>query len=139
MREHNYWVATLRSQHPDWTGDQLYGMAKAITTAEYQNIVYSEYLPLLLGPEAPVDHGYNPNVSAQVTQEFSTAAFRMGHSEVSDTQDGFDNKGNQVFSESRWMNQTESTRSFAAFARTPPWQRMSTWCRRCAICSSRHW
>lgn len=100
MREHNYWVGALRSEHPDWTGDQLYGMAKAITTAEYQNIVYSEYLPLLLGPETPANHGYNPNVSAQVTQEFSTAAFRMGHSEVSDTQDGFSNKGVQVFSES---------------------------------------
>ena len=39
MREHNFWVGTLKAQHPNWTGDQLYNMAKAITTAEYQNIV----------------------------------------------------------------------------------------------------
>jgi peroxidase len=50
MREHNFWVGTLKAQHPNWTGDQLYNMAKAITTAEYQNIIYQEYLPLLLGP-----------------------------------------------------------------------------------------
>jgi peroxidase len=100
MREHNFWVATLKSQHPNWSGDQLYQMAKAITTAEYQNIVYTEYLPLLLGSVLGPYRGYDPGVNAQVTQEFSTAAFRMGHSEVSDTQEGLDNSGNAVFTES---------------------------------------
>ncbi len=101
MREHNFWVGTLKGQHPDWTGDQLYNMAKAITTAEYQNIVYQEYLPVLLGPGVIGPYrGYNSSVHAQVTQEFSTAAFRMGHSEVSDTQEGLDNNGNVLFTES---------------------------------------
>jgi peroxidase len=100
MREHNFWVQALKAQHPQWTGDQLYNMAKAITTAEYQNIVYTEYLPILIGPVLGPYSGYNPNVNAQVTQEFSTAAFRMGHSEVSDTQEGIDNNENVVFTES---------------------------------------
>jgi peroxidase len=100
MREHNFWVGTLKAQHPDWTGDQLYNMAKSITTAEYQNIVYQEFLPLLIGPELGPYGGYDPTVNAQVTQEFSTAAFRVGHSEVSDTQEGLDNNGNVVFTES---------------------------------------
>jgi peroxidase len=100
MREHNFWVSTLKSQHPNWTGQQLYNMAKAITTAEYQNIVYQEYLPLLVGPVIGSYKGYDSTVNAQVTQEFSTAAFRMGHSEVSDTQEGLDNNGNVVFTES---------------------------------------
>ena len=53
MREHNYWVGSAaRPSIPKWTGDQLYNMAKAITTAEYQNIIYKEYLPVLLGPGA---------------------------------------------------------------------------------------
>jgi hypothetical protein len=38
-------------------------------------------------------------VNAQVTQEFSTAAFRVGHSQVSDTQEGLDENGNIVFSQ----------------------------------------
>ncbi len=101
MREHNFWVEKLKAQHPRWSGDQLYNMAKAITTAEYQNIVYTEYLPLLLGPGALGPYkGYDPKVNAQVTQEFSTSAFRMGHSEVSDTQEGLDNNGNVTFTES---------------------------------------
>jgi peroxidase len=99
MREHNAWVATLKSQNPNWTGRQLYSMAKAITTAEYQNIVYQEYLPLLIGPVIGAYQGYDPTVNAQVTQEFSTAAFRVGHSQVSDTQEGLDNNGNVVFTE----------------------------------------
>lgn len=99
MREHNFWVKTLKAQQPAWSGKQLYNMAKAITTAEYQNIVYNEYLPLLLGRVTSYN-GYDPNVNPQATQEFSTAAFRVGHSEVSDTQEGLDNEGNVVFTES---------------------------------------
>lgn len=100
MREHNYWVARLRSGNPGWTGDELYNMARAITSAEYQNIVYREFLPLLIGNILGPYRGYNPRVNAQVTQEFSTAAFRLGHSEVSDTQEGLDNHGNVTFTQS---------------------------------------
>ena len=100
MREHNYWVATLKAQNPSWTGDQLYNMARAITTAEYENIIYTEYLPLLLGPFPSGYPGYNQHANPQVTQEFAEAAFRMGHSQVSDQQEGLDNNGNQVFTES---------------------------------------
>jgi peroxidase len=100
MREHNQWVATLKAQNPSWTGDQLYNMARAITTAEYENIIYTEYLPLLLGPFPGGYPGYDPRVNPQVTQEFAEAAFRMGHSQVSDQQEGINNNGKQVFSES---------------------------------------
>lgn len=100
MREHNYWVQQLSKAHPNWDGDQLYQMARAITTAEYQNIVYQEYLPPLIGGALGPYRGYNPNVNSQVTEEFSTAAFRMGHSEISDTQEGLDNAGNVTFTES---------------------------------------
>jgi len=100
MREHNFWVAKLKTQHADWTGDQLYNMAKAITTAEYQNIVYKEYLPVMLGPVLGGYKGYDPTVDPQVTQEFSTAAFRVGHSQISETQEGIDNSGSVVFTQS---------------------------------------
>jgi peroxidase len=101
VREHNYWVGVLAAENPTWTGDQLYNMAKAITTAEYQNIIYTEYLPALLGPNAVDPYtGYDPTVNSQVTQEFSTAAFRVGHSQVSDAQQGIDDNGNVTFMQS---------------------------------------
>jgi hypothetical protein len=99
MREHNYWVGYLKAANPAWTGTQLYNMARSITIAEYQNIIYSEYLPLLIGGALGPYSGYNPEVNAQVTQEFSTAAFRVGHAQVSDTQEGLDNNGNVVFTQ----------------------------------------
>lgn len=94
VREHNYWVGVLQQQNPTWTGDQLYNEARAITTAEFQNIVYSEYLPALLGPNAiPAYTGFDPTVNTEVTQEFSTAAFRLGHSQVSGDQNQISNSG----------------------------------------------
>jgi peroxidase len=99
VREHNYWVGQLQTQHPNWTGDQLYDMAKAITTAEYQNVIYSEYLPALVGNAVGSYAGYDASVNPQVTQEFSTAAFRVGHSQVSGNQTGLDNSGNETYTE----------------------------------------
>ncbi len=94
VREHNYWVAQLHAEDPTLTGDQLYDMARAITTAEYQNIIYSEFLPSLLGPDAMTHYqGYNPNVSPQIFEEFSTAAYRFGHSIVSPTETKIANDG----------------------------------------------
>ena len=94
VREHNFQVDQLAKEHPDWTGDQLYNMARAITTAEIANITYSEFLPHLLGPNAiPAYRGYNPNVNPTITEEFEGAAYRFGHSIVSNTIDGINNLG----------------------------------------------
>lgn len=112
MREHNAWVAELKDQHPGWSGDQLYEMARALTTAEYQHIVYTEYLPVLIGPVLPPYRGYHPHVNAQAMQEFTTVAFRVGHTQVSETQSGIDNRGQEVFTQSlaeAFFNTAEQT------------------------------
>jgi hypothetical protein len=94
VREHNYWVAKLHAQQPNLTGDQLYDMARAITTAEYQSITYNEYLPTLLGKNALGAYtGYNPKVSTQIFEEFSAAAFRFGHSIISTNEGKISNSG----------------------------------------------
>jgi peroxidase len=94
VREHNYQVDQLKKQHPSWTGDQLYQQAKAITTAEIANITYNEFLPHLLGQNSlPAYKGYDPNVNPTITEEFEGAAYRFGHSIVSDTIDSVSNGG----------------------------------------------
>ena len=94
VREHNYWVAKLHAENPAMSGDQLYDTARAITTAEYQNIIYSEYLPSLLGSAAPGAYtGYDPNVNPSIMEEFSTAAFRFGHTIISSTESKIANDG----------------------------------------------
>jgi peroxidase len=94
VREHNYWVGQLHSEDPSLSGDQLYAMARAITTAEYQNIVYTEFLPHLLGTDTLSSYqGYNSSVSPQIFEEFSTAAYRFGHSTVSPVETKIANDG----------------------------------------------
>jgi len=97
VREHNYWVDQLKQQHPHWSGEQLYQQARAIVTAEIQNITYREFLPKLLGQDAmPAYNGYDPNADPRISQEFTAAAFRFGHSIVSGTETKLDNQGNAL-------------------------------------------
>ncbi|QBR70819.1 peroxidase [Beijerinckiaceae bacterium] len=94
IREHNYQVDQLHKEHPNWSGEQLYQNAKAITTAEIANITYNEFLPHLLGPNAiSAYHGYDPSVNPTISEEFAGAAFRFGHSLVSDVIGKIDNSG----------------------------------------------
>ena len=54
-----------------------------IVESEIQHITYNEYLPLLLGYNAIQEYnGYNSKLSPQILNEFSCAAYRLGHSLV---------------------------------------------------------
>ena len=115
VREHNYWVGQLHAKAPDLDGDQLFAMARAITTAEYQNIVYTEFLPSLLGGSALTPyHGYDPSVSPQIFEEFSTAAYRFGHSIVSPTETKIANDGAVLEQKDLVAASAEPTSSFGA-------------------------
>ena len=94
VREHNYQVDKLHAEHHHWSGDRLYETAKAITTAEMVNITYSEFLPHLLGKDAITPYrDYDPTVDATISEEFEGAAYRFGHSIVSDEISATDNLG----------------------------------------------
>src|SRR5262249_33562827 len=55
-----------------------------IVTAEIAHITYSEFLPHLLGQNAiEAYQGYDPTVDPRITEEFAGAAYRFGHSIVS--------------------------------------------------------
>ena len=94
VREHNYQVDQLHAQHPDWTGEHLYQEARAIVGAEIAHITYEEFLPKLLGSlNVPAYHGFDASVDPRITEEFAGAAFRFGHSIVSDDTERVDNNG----------------------------------------------
>lgn len=84
-REHNYWAERLAEENPDWDDDQLFDGARQIVTYELQAITYDNWLPHLIGDAAGDDTGYDPDVDGQISVEFSTAAFRFGHTMVSST------------------------------------------------------
>ena len=66
--------------------------------AELQAITVNEFLPLLLGRQnglAPY-RGYDAAVNPQHANEFSTAAYRFGHSMLSETLLRLDMNGNET-------------------------------------------
>ncbi len=100
VREHNRLADQFAAQHSDWTDEQLYQAARRIVIGELQAITYNEFLPALLGPAAlPAYRGYNPRVNPDITNEFSTAAFRLGHSLLGSDIEFLDNAGNEVHDE----------------------------------------
>jgi hypothetical protein len=97
VREHNHQATLLAAANPTWTDEQLFQGARAIVIAEIQSITYNEFLPALLGNNALTTYfGYNASVNPGITNEFSTAAYRFGHSAVGNDVEFLDNNGNKV-------------------------------------------
>jgi peroxidase len=97
IREHNRIAAQAAREHPDWTDEELYQHARRIVIAELQKITYEEFLPAILGPNAiPAYQGYRADVNPGIATEFSTAAFRLGHSMLGDDIEFLDNQGNEI-------------------------------------------
>jgi Ca2+-binding RTX toxin-like protein len=83
-REHNRIVDALADRFPTMTGDELFAAARARVEGLVQAITYREFLPHLVGRDA-IDRyeGYDATVNPAVSVEFSTAAFRFGHTMLS--------------------------------------------------------
>jgi hypothetical protein len=94
VRNHNRIAAALQAQHPDWTDEQLYQEARKINIADEEIITYTEFLPAVLGPNAlPRYTGYKANVNPGIANEFSTVAFRFGHSMLDNDIERLTNNG----------------------------------------------
>jgi peroxidase len=96
VREHNRWADKLAAAHPGWTDEQIYQQARRLVIAEMQAITYNEFLPALLGHALPAYRGYNPQVNPGIANEFSTAAFRLGHSLLGADVEFLDNQGEET-------------------------------------------
>lgn len=101
LREHNRLAQELRKQIKKTGSDAdydelIYQEARRINIAEYQEIIYSEYVPAVVGRMIASDFGilpepvgsdryfdrYNPNLDVSILNEFAAAAGRFGHSLV---------------------------------------------------------
>ena len=106
MREHNRVAKALlepiKQQYPQLSADKLdelvFQEARKIVVAEIQVVVYNEWLPAILGEETRSKHRlqlapdsqYHPEIDSSIRNEFSTAAYRFGHSLVQDIFEGKD-------------------------------------------------
>ncbi|MCI0455494.1 MAG: hypothetical protein L0Z62_00775 [Gemmataceae bacterium] len=97
LRNHNRLASQLHVLRPSWGDEQLYQTARKINIAQMQFITYTQYLPSLLGPGAiPLYSGYDPTVNPSISTEFSTIAFRFGHSLLNNTVPRHANDGSSI-------------------------------------------
>nr|CAB3265329.1 peroxidase mlt-7-like [Phallusia mammillata] len=93
VREHNRIARRLKSLNSMWDSDTVFHETRRIISAYHQIVTYNEYLPPLVGRKMMkkfdldlVKHGfyygYDASVDATIANEFTTAAFRYGHSMV---------------------------------------------------------
>lgn len=94
MREHNRLARGLQKLNSHWNDETLFQEARRINIAVYQNIIYQEWLPIIIGAREFSSNNlqvtnfgqysmtYNQNTNPSIAGEFSGAAFRFGHSLV---------------------------------------------------------
>jgi len=84
LREHNRRARELALQNPGWTDEELYQESRRWVIALLEHITFDEYYPVTVGDGALSYPGYNSSINPTRCAEFSTGAFRYGHSEVSE-------------------------------------------------------
>ncbi|MGB8220949.1 MAG: peroxidase family protein [Polyangiales bacterium] len=86
VREHNRLAQEIAALDPSLSGEEIYQQARRMVGALIQAITYNEFLPALLGPNALSPYnGYSDVTSPAITNLFSTAIYRFGHSALSPT------------------------------------------------------
>lgn len=84
LREHNRIAAAISQSHPEISDETVYKQARRINIAQYQNIIFSEYLQGLFGPQYDAllgpYQGYKEDVDPTTSTLFASVAYRFGHS-----------------------------------------------------------
>lgn len=95
VREHNRLCDEIKLEHPNW-GDQLiFQDARRQVGALIAAITYEEWLPAM-GVHLPDYTFYDQNINPGVANEFSAAAFRLGHTLLTNTIQRMDMDGNTI-------------------------------------------
>ena len=84
VREHNRIADEITSSNPAMLDEEVFQLARKINTAQMQYITYYEYLPSL-GVILPEYTGFDPSVDPRISNSFATLAFRMGHSQITES------------------------------------------------------
>lgn len=103
VREHNRLARIIRQDYNNPTDDEIeeiFQRARRVLIAKIQKITYDEWLPALLRNEMD-DYmgeyeGYDDDINPTIYNEFSVAAFRLGHSMLNQEIRRIDEQGNEI-------------------------------------------
>jgi hypothetical protein len=82
LREHNRLAEHLAKENPQLDDEQIYQRARKIVGAQIQAVTYNEFLPALLGQDAVPEYQGHSAVDPTISNEFATAAYRLGHTMI---------------------------------------------------------
>eukprot|EP00737_Agarophyton_chilense_P001238 gb/GEZJ01001382.1/.p1 GENE.gb/GEZJ01001382.1/~~gb/GEZJ01001382.1/.p1 ORF type:complete len:657 (+),score=79.72 gb/GEZJ01001382.1/:338-2308(+) len=82
LREHNNICSRLEEALPNMEPERMYEAARAVNIAQYQKVIYEEWLPAILGRPLSRYSGYKEDTDPTISVEFTTAGFRLGHTMV---------------------------------------------------------
>lgn len=95
LREHNRLADVLGHINSHWDDETLFQEARRINIAQYQNIVYYEWLPIFLGTDNMLKNrliykttpgsyvnDYDSSIDPSVINSHATAAFRYFHTQI---------------------------------------------------------
>uniref|UniRef100_A0A182MKS2 Heme peroxidase 1 n=1 Tax=Anopheles culicifacies TaxID=139723 RepID=A0A182MKS2_9DIPT len=96
VREHNRIARSLQALNPTWNAEKVFQEARRINIAEYQHIVFDEWLPIFLGRSFMFErqllfnatgpsNDYGEFIHPGVINSHTTAAFRFFHSSIQGT------------------------------------------------------
>ena len=105
LREHNR-IAGIIASKTTWDDEQVFQQTRRIMGAILQHIVYSQYIPSVIGRKVAGSYGllpttsgyttsYDPAVNPGIYNEFAAAALRFGHTVVSNVYPRF-NSNNRI-------------------------------------------
>ena len=78
-----------------WDPDTMFEATKLINEMEYQHVAIDQYARLVT-PDLPEFVTYDNDINADISLEYSQAAFRFGHSQLRETIDAIDPNGSVV-------------------------------------------
>lgn len=83
VREHNLLAEELKQIFPSFDDEKLFQYAKIVNTAQFQKIAFEEFYPIMTGKHLPLYTGFKPWMTPGISDIFAGAAFRVGHTMVS--------------------------------------------------------
>ncbi|XP_055849338.1 peroxidase [Episyrphus balteatus] len=84
LRSHNQFAEEIKTRNPDWTDETMFRAAKKLNVQLYREIVFEEWLPVVLGQKIsasinaePILRRANNLRDLEVSNEFAVAAIRF--------------------------------------------------------------